>query len=215
MDFLKFILDQVLFYLKDPQALIAVAGYYGLTAIIFAETGLLFGFFLPGDSLLISAGLFAARGDLNVWYLGVLLSVAAIVGDAVGFAIGRKAGPLLYDRKESFFFKRSHLVAARDFYEKHGGKAIIFARFVPIVRTFAPTVAGVAGMDYAKFAVYNISGGLLWIWTLLLGGYYLGKAIPNIDKYIHVIVVAVLIISVIPIVIKWLKSRSQANTIRN
>ena len=107
------------------------------------------------------------------------------------------------------------MVAARDFYEKHGGKAIIFARFVPIVRTFAPTVAGVAGMDYTKFAFYNIFGGLLWIWSLLLGGYYLGKVVPNIDKYIHVIVIAVLIISVIPIVIKWLKSRSQTNTIQS
>jgi membrane-associated protein len=202
-------IDTGLMYLKDLQLLVQTAGYVGLTSIIFAETGLLIGFFLPGDSLLIAAGLFAARGDLSVPILGVLLSLAAIIGDAVGYWIGRKSGALLYNRPDSFFFRKSHLNAAKEFYEEHGGKTIIFARFIPIIRTFAPTVAGAANMPFAKFWMFNIVGGLFWIWSLLLAGYYLGRTIPNIEKNIHAIVLIVMIVSVLPIGIKVAKSYIQ------
>lgn len=194
-------------YLQDPQALISVAGYAGMTAIVFAETGLLVGFFLPGDSLLVTAGLFAARGDLNVLWLGLLLNAAAVVGDAVGYAIGRTAGPLLYERKETFLFRRSHLLKARAFYDEHGGKTIILARFVPIVRTFAPTVAGIAKMPYGRFFLFNFAGGTLWIWSLLLGGFLLGRTVPHIDKYIHLVILLILLLSVAPLVVKWLNDR--------
>lgn len=197
-------------YLTDPRALVQVGGYVGLTAIIFAETGLLVGFFLPGDSLLVTAGLFAAKGDLDVVYLGVLLSVAAIVGDAVGFAIGRVVGSKLYERPDSLLFRRKHLMAAHEFYEKHGGKTIIFARFIPIIRTFAPTVAGVANMSYRRFAIFNVTGGLLWIWSLLLAGYGLGATVPNIEENIHIIVVVVVILSILPAVFHFVKERKKA-----
>lgn len=207
LEFMTHWLQQILMYIRDPQALIQVAGYAGLTAIIFAETGLLIGFFLPGDSLLIAAGLYAAKGDLDPWALACLLSVAAIVGDAVGYFIGRKTGPLLYNRPDSFFFRQSHLKKARDFYDEHGGKTIIIARFIPIIRTFAPTVAGVAEMPYSRFAVYNVVGGILWIWSLIFAGFYLGRSIPDIEKYVHYIVAAFFFLPGIPVIIKLLKSR--------
>jgi membrane-associated protein len=216
MDFLVEGLRTAWSYLQDLQGLVATVGYVGLTAIIFAETGLLVGFFLPGDSLLLAAGLVSARPEMNlhVWTLGGILTAAAIIGDATGYAIGKRAGVFLYERKESFLFRRSHLLRAREFYEEHGGKAIILARFIPIVRTFAPTVAGVAGMGYFKFAVYNVVGALLWIWSFLLGGYYLGRTIPQIDKYLHVIVVFIVFVSVLPIVFKVLKERAKSKRMR-
>lgn len=198
-----------LYFLKNPMALIQTAGYVGLTFIIFAETGLLIGFFLPGDSLLISAGLVAAAGMIDIWLLCSLLSVAAILGDAVGYWIGAKAGPLLYQKEDSFFFRKSHLIKTHEFYEKHGGKTIIFARFIPIVRTFAPTVAGIAGMSYPRFAMFNIVGGLLWIWGLGLTGYYLGKTVPNIDQYIHYIIVLVILLSISPAIVKVISNWRQ------
>lgn len=179
----------------------------GMTAIIFAETGLFLGFFLPGDSLLMTAGLFAAKGDLNIFVLLFTLSIAAIVGDAVGFWVGKKAGALLYERKETFFFRRSHLLKAKAFYEKHGGKTIVLARFIPIVRTFAPTVAGAALMPYARFAVFNVAGGIAWISSMSLAGYALGSLIPDIDKHIHELIVLVVFLSVLPGIIAWIKEK--------
>lgn len=195
-------------FLKDPILLIKTVGYIGLILIVFAETGLLFGFFLPGDSLLIAAGLFAAKGDMNILILLSTLTVAGIVGDAVGFYIGNKLGPLLYQKKDSFFFRRSHLIAAHDFYEKHGGKTIIIARFVPIIRTFAPTVAGAAGMNYFRFAMFNVIGGFLWVWSMLLGGYYLGKVFGDkINDYIHYLIIGIILLSILPLFIKWIQTR--------
>ncbi len=198
---------QLFGYLKDPQSLIAAVGLVGLILIIFAETGLLFGFFLPGDSLLISAGIIASTGTIDVWQTGILLSFAAVIGDAVGYWIGKTTGPKLYKREDSLLFKKAHLLAAQLFYEKHGGKTIVFARFIPIIRTFAPTVAGIAGMPYKNFLAYNIFGGVLWIWSMLLGGYYLAKQVPNIEENIHFLIVGVVFVSILPIVVGWIKSK--------
>jgi membrane-associated protein len=207
METLNAIIQTLLLWLQNPETLIASVGLVGLTIIIFAETGLLIGFFLPGDSLLFSAGLFAAGGHLDIWSLAWILTVAAILGDATGYWIGRKLGSTLYDRPDSMLFKRKHLDQTREFYEKHGGKTIILARYIPIVRTFAPTVAGVAGMSYRSFAIFNVVGAFLWIWSLLFAGYLLGRTVPGIKDYIHVIVVGIVVLSVLPIVFKWLKVR--------
>jgi membrane-associated protein len=187
--------------------LIRLVGLYGLIFIIFAETGLMVGFFLPGDSLLVTAGLFAARGDLDITMLLVTLTLAAIVGDATGYYIGRKTGHALYSRPNSFFFRKEHLLRTRQFYERHGGKTIILARFMPIARTFAPVVAGAADMTYRKFATYNIVGGVGWIVSMTLTGYYLGLAIPGLEKRIHLVVGVVIFLSLLPAIIAWLKSR--------
>jgi membrane-associated protein len=207
METLNAIIQTLLLWLQNPETLIASVGLVGMTIIIFAETGLLIGFFLPGDSLLFSAGLFAAGGHLDIWSLAWILTVAAILGDATGYWIGRKLGSTLYDRPDSMLFKRKHLDQTREFYEKHGGKTIILARYIPIVRTFAPTVAGVAGMSYRSFAIFNVVGAFLWIWSLLFAGYLLGRTVPGIKDYIHVIVVGIVVLSVLPIVFKWLKVR--------
>jgi membrane-associated protein len=207
METLNAIIQTLLLWLQNPETLIASVGLVGMTIIIFAETGLLIGFFLPGDSLLFSAGLFAAGGHLDIWSLAWILTVAAILGDATGYWIGRKLGSTLYERPDSMLFKRKHLDQTREFYEKHGGKTIILARYIPIVRTFAPTVAGVAGMSYRSFAIFNVVGAFLWIWSLLFAGYLLGRTVPGIKDYIHVIVVGIVVLSVLPIVFKWLKVR--------
>lgn len=214
MDFINSILQFLFSVLKDPIKLIQVVGYTGLILIVFAETGLLIGFFLPGDSLLIAAGLFAAKGDMNILILISTLTVAAIVGDAVGFYIGRKLGPKLYNKEDSFFFRKKHLIAAHEFYEKHGGKTIIIARFIPIIRTFAPTVAGAAEMNYFRFAMFNVIGGFLWVWSMLLGGFYLGRVFGDkINDYIHYLIIGVIFVSFIPIIIKWIKTRKESNKI--
>lgn len=192
--------------------LIRLVGFYGLIVIVFAETGLLIGFFLPGDSLLITAGLFAARGDFDIVTLNIVLILAAIAGDATGYAIGKRAGKSLYSRPDSFFFRKEHLRITKAFYDKHGGKTIIFARFMPIVRTFAPVVAGVAEMGYARFAAYNVIGGILWVTSCTLGGYMLGALIPDIESRIHLIVGVVIIISLLPPAIAWLRSRRTAQS---
>ncbi|MBX9836808.1 DedA family protein [Silvanigrella sp.] len=214
MDIINTILQFLFSVLKDPIKLIQVVGYTGLILIVFAETGLLIGFFLPGDSLLIAAGLFAAKGDMNILFLISTLTVAAIVGDAVGFYIGRKLGPKLYKKEDSFFFRKKHLIAAHEFYEKHGGKTIIIARFIPIIRTFAPTVAGAAEMNYFRFAMFNVIGGFLWVWSMLLGGFYLGRVFGDkINDYIHYLIIGVIIVSFIPIIIKWIKTRNETNKV--
>ncbi|MDE3155250.1 MAG: VTT domain-containing protein [Acidobacteriota bacterium] len=179
----------------------------GLVAIIFAETGLMIGFFLPGDSLLVTAGLFAARGDLNIVWLNLLLMVAAVAGDATGYWIGRKAGRTLYQRPNSFLFRREHLVKTHEFYERHGGKTIVIARFMPIVRTFAPVVAGIGTMGYAKFASYNVAGAMAWVLGMTLTGYFLGRSVPHIDKHIDLVVAAVIAISLVPGFVAWARGR--------
>jgi membrane-associated protein len=186
--------------------LIRLVGLAGLIVIVFAETGLLIGFFLPGDSLLVTAGLFAARGDLDLAWLLVTLMAAAILGDATGYYIGHRAGQALYSRPDSFFFRRSHLIKTHEFYERHGGKTIVIARFVPIIRTFAPVVAGAAQMTYSHFATYNIAGGILWVASMVLTGYYLGKAIPDIESRIHLVVAIVIFLSLLPAIIAWLRT---------
>jgi membrane-associated protein len=201
--------------LRDVKALVAWGGYVGLTSIIFAETGLLIGFFLPGDSLLVTAGLFASQPKfgLNVWILGGLLTVASILGNAVGYAIGRASGPHLFRREESLFFKPRYLRQAHEFYERHGGKTIVLARFMPIVRTFVPVVAGAAAMSYKRYTYYNVVGGVLWIWSLLLIGYFLGRYIPGVDEHIEKLIIAVIILSLIPAAVHWIKARRQQRVV--
>ena len=203
-------LQEFLHKYRDLEALIRGVGYAGLVAIVFVETGLLVGFFLPGDSLLVTAGLLASQGFLNVWVLGVLLSVAAVAGDAVGYSIGRATGPRIFTREDSRFFNRKHLIAAANFYEKHGGKTIVIARFVPIVRTFAPVIAGVAQMTYRRFATYNILGGLLWVWSMLFTGYSLGRYVPGIKDHVEKVIVAVILLSILPGLIGWYRQRKSA-----
>ncbi len=187
--------------------LIRLGGLAGLVFIIFAETGLMIGFFLPGDSLLVTAGLFAARGDLDIVWLNVAVCAAAVIGDATGYWIGRRAGRPLFNRPNSLLFRREHLVRTHEFYERHGGKTIVIARFIPILRTFAPVVAGVGEMGYRRFASYNIAGGIGWVVSMTLGGYFLGRMVPNIDKQIHYVVAAVILLSLLPGLISWLRAR--------
>jgi membrane-associated protein len=207
-------MDQILEFfhrLRDIKALVAWGGYVGLTSIIFAETGLLIGFFLPGDSLLVTAGLLSSqpRFGLNIYLLGLLLTIASIVGNAVGYFIGQASGPRLFRREESLFFKPRYLRQAHDFYERHGGKTIVIARFMPIVRTFVPVVAGAAGMNYARYTMYNVVGGVLWIWSMLFTGYFLGRYIPGIDRHIEKVIIVVIVLSLLPALIHWLKARKQ------
>jgi len=187
--------------------LIRWGGYTVLVAIVFCETGLLVGFFLPGDSLLITAGLVAAAGTLDIWWLNLLLMAAAIVGDSVGYAIGYRTGPRIFTREDSLLFNRRHLIRTREFYERYGGKTIVIARFVPIIRTFAPVVAGVGQMRYRRFVFYNVFGGIGWVASMTWAGYLLGSLIPNISRYIHVVVAIVIVLSVIPIGVELLRAR--------
>ncbi|MCC7353312.1 MAG: VTT domain-containing protein [Anaerolineae bacterium] len=187
----------------DLVRLIETVGYIGLVAIIFAESGLFFGFFLPGDSLLLTAGLLASRGDLNIMILMLILPPAAILGDNVGYWFGRKVGPAIFNRENSLLFRRKNLLAAKAFYEKHGGKTIVLARFMPFIRTFAPIVAGAAEMHYSRFVFFNIFGGLLWSVGVTLAGYFLGQTIPDIDRYFLVIVAVVIFVSALPSLIHF------------
>ena len=187
--------------------LVRWGGYVVLVAIVFVETGLLVGFFLPGDSLLITAGLVAATGSLNIWWLNVLLVAAAILGDSVGYAIGWRAGPRLFTRPKSLLFNPRHIDRTRAFYARHGAKTIVIARFVPIVRTFAPVVAGVGQMEYRRFLFYNVAGGVGWVTSMTWAGYLLGQAVPNISDHIHVVVVIVILLSLIPIAVELVRER--------
>ncbi|MBI3291812.1 MAG: VTT domain-containing protein [Elusimicrobia bacterium] len=189
--------------------MIRMVGMVGMIAIVFAETGLLIGFFLPGDSLLVTAGVFAARGDLNLFWLNVALSAAAVAGDAVGYAFGYRAGKALFNRPNSLFFRRAHLIKTHEFYERHGGKTIVIARFMPIIRTFAPVVAGIGQMTYRRFAAFNVFGGIGWVLSLTLIGYCLGQSLPPavIDRQIHLIVAVVIFLSFLPGLIAWVRAR--------
>ncbi|HEY8165707.1 MAG TPA: VTT domain-containing protein [Gemmatimonadaceae bacterium] len=196
--------------LSDLPALIKWAGYIGLTAIVFAETGLLVGFFLPGDSLLVTAGLVAGQQFINVYLLGLLLNVAAICGNSVGYLIGNSTGPRIFTRENSLFFNRKHLISAREFYARHGRKTIILAQFVPIIRTFSPVVAGAGQMRYRLFLVTSILGTTLWVWSMLFTGYFLGRYIPGVDEHIELVVVVVVFVSILPGIISWWKQRGRA-----
>jgi membrane-associated protein len=206
-------LKELFHKLTDVETMVAVGGLSAMTAIVFAETGLMVGFFLPGDSLLVTAGVFAAKGNLNIVWLNVLLIAAAIVGDTVGYWIGRKAGPALFNRPRSRFFNPAHLRRAHDFYEKHGGKTIIIARFMPIVRTFAPVVAGMGKMEYRRFISFNVFGGALWVLSMTLIGYYLGQ-FAWVRKNIEIVIVIVVFLSILPGLIafarEWLKKKRAA-----
>jgi len=187
--------------------LIHWGGYVVLAAIVFTETGLLVGFFLPGDSLLITAGLVAATGYLNIWWLNGLLILAAVLGDSVGYAIGRRLGPRLFTRPKSLLFNPRHVERTRAFYARHGARTIVIARFVPIVRTFAPVVAGVGQMEYRQFVFYNVAGGVGWVTSMTWAGYFLGQVVPNISERIHIVVVIVIALSLIPIVVELVRER--------
>jgi membrane-associated protein len=187
--------------------LIRWGGYVVLFVIVFTETGLLVGFFLPGDSLLITAGIVAAAGGLNIWWLNIVLIVAAITGDSVGYAIGVRLGPRLFTRPQSLLFNPRHIERTRVFYARHGPKTIVIARFVPLVRTFAPVVAGVGQMEYRRFIFYNVAGAVGWVTSMTWAGYGLGRVIPNLGSYIHLVVAVVIVLSVIPIVIEILRER--------
>jgi membrane-associated protein len=204
-DFLKEILD--------VHFLVQTFGYPGITAVIFAETGLMLGFFLPGDSLLITAGIFAAKGDLNIVVLCVLLFLAATIGNTVGYFFGHKVGKRLFQREDSVLFKKKYIENAQAFYKQYGGKAIIIARFMPIIRTFAPIVAGIADMEFRTFLLFNVIGSLLWAVGLCLAGFYLGRYIP--DKYFEPAIFVVIIISLLPAIYHALKSEDTRKALKN
>jgi membrane-associated protein len=203
------------------QQLVLNGGTIATAIIVFVETGLLVGFFLPGDSLLVTAGIVAASTQaaadpahrINIWTMVLVTSIAAIVGDAVGFFLGSKLGPALFRKDDSLLFKKRHIERAHAFYEKYGGKTIVIARFVPIVRTFAPTVAGAAGMEYRRFFVFNVFGGIGWVASMLLGGYFAGEAINRhygpgtVEKYLHPIIFIVIFLSFVPAIVEVIRER--------
>jgi len=194
----------------DPEKLLKEGGFYVVIFVIFAETGLFFGFFLPGDYLLFLAGMFVATGrlDVNIYVLIVGLFVAAVAGNFTGYWFGRKTGPMLYSRKDSFFFKKRYLLAAEKYYRKQGAFALIMGRFVPIVRTFAPIFAGVVKLDLRKFALYNILGAILWIASLTLLGYFLGRRFAQqIEEYLVYIIIGFIVITTIPLIITFVKKQ--------
>ncbi|HEX9287800.1 MAG TPA: VTT domain-containing protein [Thermoanaerobaculia bacterium] len=205
-------LKELFHKLTDVEALVRLGGLTAMTAIVFAETGLMIGFFLPGDSLLVTAGVFAAAGQIDIGTLNVLLVVAAIAGDTVGYWFGRRVGQALFKRPKSLLFNPAHLRRAHDFYEKHGGKTIIIARFIPVVRTFAPIVAGMGEMNYRRFLSFNVVGGLFWVVSMTGIGYFLGK-IPGVREHIEIVIVIVIFLSILPGIIagarEWLKKRRE------
>jgi len=199
----------------DPEKLLREGGFYVVMFVIFAETGLFFGFFLPGDYLLFLAGMFVATGklDVNIFWMIAGLSISAILGNFTGYWFGRKTGPVLYERKDSIFFKRRYLKAAENYYHKQGAFALIMGRFVPIVRTFAPIFAGVVKLDFKRFALYNIAGALLWIASLTLLGYFLGKRFEKeISDYLLYIIIGFIAVTTIPLVYTFVKNRVARTT---
>ena len=194
----------------DLEELIRAVGYFGLFAIIFAETGLLIGAFLPGDSLLFTAGFLASQDYLNIWILIPVCFVAAIVGDATGYYIGHRFGRSLFKKPESRLFKPAYLERSEAFFERHGGKAIVLARFMPIVRTFAPVIAGISAMRYPRFFYYNVVGAVFWAIGVTLAGYFLGSAIPSVDRYLLPIIAVIIVVSILPSVIHvWRENGDQ------
>jgi membrane-associated protein len=199
----------------DTITLLKTVGYFGLFGIIFAESGLLIGFFLPGDSLLFTAGFLASQHVLNIWWVLFVTLSGAIIGDNVGYFFGKKVGPKIFTKEESIFFHKNHIERARLFYEKHGGKTLVLARFMPIVRTFAPILAGVGTMPFRTFFVYNIIGSVLWAAFLPLAGYGLGNLIPNAERYIHYIVFGIIILSILPSLIHIIKNAETRQKVKN
>lgn len=199
--------------LYDPEGLkelIRSGGAPLVCMIVFVETGFFVGFFLPGDSLLVTAGIFAAAGVVPLRLLLAPVMICAVVGDQIGYWIGRKTGSALYRREDSLFFRRSHLQRAHEFYERYGGRAVIFARFVPIVRTFCPPVAGAALMPYSRYFMFDIFGGVFWVGAMILGGYFLGRSVPNIGQRIHYVIAVVVLLSVLPALISIIRARRAA-----
>jgi membrane-associated protein len=207
-------ISELLHRLHDLPALVTWAGSVGLAIIIFTETGLFFGFFLPGDSVLVTAGLLISQGSvhIDIVTLGLLLNIAAILGDNTNYWIGRLSGPRIFTRDESLFFRRRHVERAHEFYERHGPKAVVLARFMPIIRTFAPLVAGVGRMDYRKFLTFSVLGGTAWIWSMLLLGYFLGRKVPGVAQHIDLVIIAVIFISILPGLIGWWRERKAPAT---
>jgi membrane-associated protein len=201
------LLRHLLVQLYDVRGLVEWGGTLLVCVIVFVETGMFVGFFLPGDSLLVTAGVFAGAGHMKLAELLSLVTLCSIAGDQLGYLIGRKAGENLYKREDSRFFKRRHLESAHEFYERFGGKTIIIARFVPIIRTFCPPVAGAAKMSYRRYLAYDIVGGFLWVWSMILVGYTLGRTVPNVDKKIHYIIAGVIVVSLIPAAYHTWKAR--------
>jgi membrane-associated protein len=192
-------------------SIVQAVGYPGLFAAVFLESGVFFGFFLPGSSMLFTAGLLAVTGVFNVWLLVPLLSIAAILGDSAGYWFGSRVGVSLFFRKDSRFFKHSHLERAKDFYDRHGMQAVFLARFVPIVRTFAPIIAGIVQMRYRAFLAYNIAGGVVWASALTFGGYFLGRHLPGIERYFTPIVLVIIIASMLPLFWELRKPKSDSD----
>lgn len=211
-------LESILHFLHslyNPEGLRELIRWGGpplVCLIIFVETGLFVGFFLPGDSLLVTAGIFAGQNVIPLRWILLPGILCAIVGDQLGYWIGRSAGPALYRREDSFFFRQSHLRRAHEFYEKYGGRAVILARFVPIIRTFCPPVAGAARMRYSTYLVFDIFGGTFWISSMLLGGYLAGSRIPNIGRYLHYIIAVIIFLSILPPVISILRTWRKAGS---
>lgn len=201
--------QHLLHQIYDVRGLIEWGGVFLVCLITFVETGMFVGFFLPGDSLLVTAGVFAATGQLKLIYLLSLVTLCAIAGDQIGYFVGWRAGLGLYKRRDGRLFKRKYLEQAQEFYETYGGKTVIMARFVPIIRTFCPPVAGAAKMKYTRYLAYDIAGGFLWVWGMVLLGFTLGRTIPNIDKRIHYVIAAIIVASFIPAVVHALRARSQ------
>ena len=206
-------MDQLIEFFKTimtPEKVINWGGLTALIAIVFAETGLLVGFFLPGDSLLLTAGLLVSQDifKVNIFTLNISLILAAIIGDTVGYWFGRKTGHKIFSKEDSRFFKKKYLLKAQEFYERHGGKAIIYARFVPFARTFAPILAGVGEMNYTKFITYNVVGGVIWVVSMTLLGYFFGQ-IPVVKNNFEKVVIAVILLSVLPIIIGYFKERKR------
>jgi len=210
------VFDTILKFLHslfDPEGLkqlVSAGGAPLICTIVFIETGFFVGFFLPGDSLLVTAGILSAGNLIPLKWLLLPVMMCAILGDQIGYWIGRAAGTALYRREDSLFFRRSHLQRAHDFYEKYGGRAVILARFVPIVRTFCPPVAGAAKMPYSRYLIYDIFGGMIWVGTMILGGYSLGRTIPNISQRIHYVILVVIVLSLLPAIISVLRARRAA-----
>jgi membrane-associated protein len=200
-------IQHLLHFLFNVKGLIEWGGTLLVCVIVFVETGFFVGFFLPGDSLLVTAGVFAASGQLHISELLLLVPLCAIVGDQIGYWIGRKAGQALYQREDSLIFRKRHLQRAHEFYEKYGGKTVILARFVPIIRTFCPPVAGAAEMSYGRYLAYDVAGGILWGGGMVLVGYSLARQIPNISENIHYVIAVVIFLSLLPPIIGVLRAR--------
>ncbi len=208
-------MEQTLEFVKtllNPQSIIHYGGLALLLFIVFAETGLFFGFFLPGDSLLFVAGLMCGTPifDVNIYMLLSSVIIAGILGNFVGYYFGKKTGPVLFRRDDSFFFKKKHVKAAEEFYNRYGGTAIVLGRFIPIIRTFVPIMAGVVNLDFKKFVVYNILGCIAWVVSMVLSGYFLGRLFPSLQHNLEYIVITIILVSMIPVVLTYIKENRRS-----